>query len=113
VGRPGLEPGTTGLKVHCECNGGIAFQHPPSPILTTRSWPASSSNTEETRMPVLTGVADPSPESYCSTGSLVAVSQAGLCALLGSPGVMSAPSGGFGGIAGHASRSALVCLTTM
>ena len=33
VGRPGLEPGTTGLKVHCECNAGRAFQHPPSPIL--------------------------------------------------------------------------------
>ncbi len=53
-------------------------------------------------------------DDYCSScGSLVLVSQAGLCALLGSPGVMSTPSGGFGGIAGHASRSALVCLTTM
>ena len=33
VGRPGLEPGTTGLKVHLEFNGDRAFQHPPSPIL--------------------------------------------------------------------------------
>jgi len=34
VGRPGLEPGTTGLKVHWELNGHGTFQHPPSPILT-------------------------------------------------------------------------------
>jgi len=27
------QPGTTGLKVHCERNGDGAFQHPPSPIL--------------------------------------------------------------------------------
>jgi len=33
VGRPGLEPGTTGLKVHWELNGHGTFQHPPSPIL--------------------------------------------------------------------------------
>ena len=33
MGRPGLEPGTTGLKVHREFNAGGAFQHPPSPIL--------------------------------------------------------------------------------
>ena len=33
VGRPGLEPGTTGLKVHWEFNADSAFQHPPSPIL--------------------------------------------------------------------------------
>ena len=40
VGRPGLEPGTTGLKVHWEFNGHGTFQHPPSPIL------ARLSNTE-------------------------------------------------------------------
>ena len=28
VGRPGLEPGTTGLKVRWEFNGDSAFQHP-------------------------------------------------------------------------------------
>ncbi len=33
VGRPGLEPGTTGLKVHRAFNGDMGFQHHPSPIL--------------------------------------------------------------------------------
>jgi len=28
------QPGTTGLRVHCEFNAGRAFQHSPSPILT-------------------------------------------------------------------------------
>jgi hypothetical protein len=32
VSRTGFEPGTTGLKVHCEFNGGSGFQDPPSPI---------------------------------------------------------------------------------
>ena len=50
---------------------------------------------------------------YGSLDNLVAVSQSGLCALVGSPMLMSAPSGGLGGGAGQASRSALVCLTTM
>jgi len=50
---------------------------------------------------------------YGCCGSLVSVSQDGLCALLGSPVLMSTPSGGFGGGAGQASRSALVCLTTI
>ena len=45
--------------------------------------------------------------------AMVSVSQDGRCALLGSPGVMSRPSGGCGGTGGQASRSAFVCLTTM
>ena len=51
--------------------------------------------------------------TYGACCSLVSVSQDGLCALLGWPGLMSTPSGGFGGTAGQARRSALVCLTTM
>ena len=50
---------------------------------------------------------------YCSSGSIVSVSQAGRCALLGSPMLRSTPSGSGGGGAGQASGSALVCLTTM
>jgi hypothetical protein len=50
---------------------------------------------------------------YCSSGSLVSVSQSGRCALLGSPILKSTPSGGGGGGAGQASGSALVCLTTI
>jgi hypothetical protein len=40
VGRPGLEPGTTGLKVHWEFNGDSSFQHPPSPILARFTRPS-------------------------------------------------------------------------
>jgi len=32
-GPPGIRTRTTGLKVQCEYNGGVAFQDPPSPIL--------------------------------------------------------------------------------
>jgi hypothetical protein len=53
------------------------------------------------------------PADYGFWGSLVSVSQDGLCALLGSPVLMSNPSGSFGGGGGQASGSALVCLTTM
>jgi hypothetical protein len=51
--------------------------------------------------------------SYGSCGSLVSVSHAGRCALLGLPTLRSTPSGSGGGGAGQASGSALVCLTTM
>ena len=37
VGRPGLEPATTGLKVHWECNGDRGFQHPPNPVEKVQS----------------------------------------------------------------------------
>ncbi len=41
----------------------------------------------------------PMSEDYGSWESLVSVSQDGLCALLGSPVLMSIPFGGFGGSA--------------
>jgi len=53
------------------------------------------------------------PGNYGFWGSLVSVSQDGLCALLGLPGLMSTPFGGFGGFGGQASRSTLACLITM